>query len=336
MAAGNTTFTTFVTSTLRNYRPTLVENLMGQQALFWQLKRRGFIREQTGGRSIVQPLMYGKNSTVKSYAGYDLLDVTPQLGITAAEYSWKFLSGSVSITGEEEFKNRGDKTRIFSLLEAKIRQLELSFKLELNKQLYAVGTANGGKDITGLALAVEDGTSWSTYGGIDASDSDNSWWRNQFLDFNVASTSFSTVAKGSVEGINAMRKVFNSCLRGKSKPTLIISSVDIYEEYETYVEGAHKRVESNAMADAGFLNIEFKGVPFIFDEDLVATGATNHDMLFLNSDFMSFVIGKGRNFQQTDFERAQQQDARSSFTLFAGNLTTSKRDQHGRIIDLVV
>jgi hypothetical protein len=33
MAAGNSSFTTFLTSTLQKYRRTLQENLMGQQAV---------------------------------------------------------------------------------------------------------------------------------------------------------------------------------------------------------------------------------------------------------------------------------------------------------------
>ena len=37
MAAGNSTFSTFATSTLRNYRKTLIENILGQQAL-WMLQ----------------------------------------------------------------------------------------------------------------------------------------------------------------------------------------------------------------------------------------------------------------------------------------------------------
>ncbi len=330
MAAGNPTFTTFLASTLRNYRSKLVENLMGHNALFWQLRKRGFVTEESGSRSIVQPLMYGQNSTVSSYAGWDLLDVTPQLGITAAEYAWKFVAGTVTISGEEEFKNSGSKTRIFNLLEAKIRQLELSMQLQLNIQLFSDGSGNGGKDITGLAAAVEDGATWGTYGGIDGSDADNAWWRNAWVDVDATYADFATAIDNTVAGLFVMRNMFNTVSLGNSKPTLIITTQGLFEEYEAYIEGDKLRLTSLELADAGFQNLTFKGVPIIFDEDLTADS-----MLFLNSDFMKFVIGKGRNFVNTPFVKPQNQDAKVAQVLFAGQLTLSKRDQHGRLSDFI-
>lgn len=331
MATGNASFTTFLTSTLEHYRPKLIENLMGQEALFWQLKQRGMIEEQAGSRSIVQPLMYGANDTVASYSGYDLLDVTPQLGITASEYAWKFIAGSVTISGEEEFKNSGDKTRVFNLLEAKIRQLELSMQLELNAQLFAVGTANGGKDITGLLAAIPVDPTTGTYAGIDRSVAANAWWRTNTKVF--TGTDFNTTAANTaatVEGLIEMRSMFLNCSVQNEKPSLIITTQDLYEEYEANLEGQKLQTTNTKMADAGFMNQQFKGVPMIFDEDI-----QDATMLFLNADYMKFVIGKGRNFVNTPFVKPENQDAKVSNVLFAGNLVMSKADVHGRISSFV-
>jgi len=217
--AGNPTFDAIVTSTLRKYHKKLQENLMGHNALLWLMRSKGYVDSKKGGRSIVQPLLYGSNSTVRSYSGYDILDVSPQAGITAAEYVWKYVAGSVTISGQEEFENSGAE-RIFSLLEAKIKQLEISMQLEINSQLFAVGTANGGKDLTGLGIAVEDGTAWSTYGGIDRSDAANTFWRNQWFDFDTevnggSATTFGATKGNSVMGLAAMRRMFLNCSIGK-------------------------------------------------------------------------------------------------------------------------
>lgn len=332
MAAGNATFTTFVTSTLRNYRKQLVENILDQQALWFQLKERDFIVEDKGGRSIVVPLMYGDNNTVQSYSGYDLLNVTPQYGISAAEYEWKYIAGSVTISGQEEFENSGDKVRIFNLLDAKIRQLELSLKKEMNSQLFGDGTGNGGKDLTGLEAAVEDGAAWATYGGIDGSDADNAWWRNQYFDFDTAhggASTFGETSGKSTKGLVSMRSMFTLCSRGNSKPSLIVTTADLFNAYEANVEGDKLRTMSTKLADAGFISLEFKGVPIIFDEDCPA-----EEMIFLNADFIKLVVGKGRNFSSTPFVKPQNQDAKVSQVLWAGNLVTSKRDQHGRIVGM--
>ena len=93
----NPNFSVLAATTLKNYRNQMADNLTGHEALLWELKSKGFMRTEDGGTSIVEPLLYGRNTTVKSYNGYDVLDTTPQTGITAAEYDWKQIAGTVSM-----------------------------------------------------------------------------------------------------------------------------------------------------------------------------------------------------------------------------------------------
>lgn len=307
------------------------------------MKERGFVREDEGGTSIVEPLLVGRNTTVKSYAGYDIIDTAPQQGITAAEFNWKQVAGSVSISGEEEFKNSGSKTKVISLLQSKITQLELSMMMEMNRQLQADGTGNGGKDITGLALAVEDGAAWSTYGGIDSNAF--TYWRNQWIDFNAfygpISSGVSPTSADLAAIIRSMTRMYNSCMRGKVRPTVIITDQRIYELYEQSMQltsSNYRVMIDSKMADAGFMNLLFKETPVTFDEDmpgasLVAT-ADDHEILFLNADFMKFVIGKGKNFVVTDMQRPENQDAKVSQILVYGNLTLNNRARQGRISNI--
>ncbi|MEM3145979.1 MAG: phage major capsid protein [Candidatus Nitrosotenuis sp.] len=308
----NPNFDALVTTTLKNYRKNLADNITAHQALFMQLKKKGFIREEDGGTSIVEPLLVGKNTTVRSYSGYDVLDVTPQAGVTAAEFAWKQIAGSVTISGEEEFKNSGSATRVLSLLETKIKQLEISMTLEINRQLFGDGTGNGGKDITGLALAVEDGTAWSVYGGIDSNA--YTYWRNQWI---------GSVGSFAANGVDRMRTLFNSASRGTEKPTLIITTQAIFEAYEKSLSPA-LRFSDPETADAGFMNLLFRGVPVVFDDDAPAG-----ELRMLNSEYLRLVIGKGRNFSVTPFVRPENQDAKVSQILFYGNLTCNNRARQG-------
>lgn len=338
----NPNFDTLVATTLKNYRANLADNITAHQVVWYQLKERGFVREDEGGTSIVEPLLVGRNTTVKSYAGYDIIDVAPQTGITAAEFNWKQIAGSVTISGEEEFKNSGSKTKVISLLQSKITQLELSMMLEMNRQLQADGTGNGGKDITGLALAVEDGAVWSTYGGIDSNAF--TYWRNQWIDYNA---SFGILDLGAGIGtslrqlIRAMERIYNSCMRNKVRPTVIITDQLIYEAYEQSLQltSSNYRIQvDRKMADAGFMNLLFKETPVVFDEDMpnasLVTNSDDHEMLFLNADFMKFVIGRGKNFVVTDFQRPENQDAKVSQVIVYGNLTLNNRARQGRISNI--
>jgi hypothetical protein len=328
MASPNPSFDTIASATLSNYKRKLVENVMGFNVLLWQLQEKGFRGVEQGGRTIVHPIMYATNSTARSYRGYDMLDTTPQEGFTSAELPWKYLAISITISGQEEAENQGSKTQIFNLLEGKIKQAELSLRLEVNRQLWGDGSGNGGKDITGLDLAVEDGTAWSTYAGINSSSTIGSFWRNQYID--AGGATFGTTAGKSTVGIAKWRTMYNNCTLSSSKPTLILTTQDLMESYEANIEGDKLRLTDTKLGEAGFANLTYKGVPIVFDEDCPA-----NTTFFLNSEYIKLITMKGRNFETTPFMRPQNQDAKVAQILWAGNLLTFKRDQQGRVANLL-
>jgi len=334
VALGNVNFNTLITSTLQHHRSQLSDNITNNQALFAMLRSHGFVTEMDGSRNIVENLLVGENSTVRSYDGYDIFDVSPQEGITAAEYEWKQLGGAVTISGREEFQNSGSKSRIFGLLQAKIRQLEISMQLELNRQLFGDGTGNGGKDLTGLNIAVEDGGAWSTFGNIDSSDALNTFWRNQWADF--SGTSFETVSGKSTEGVKQLRTLVNKASRGKDRPTLIITSREVYEAYIATLED-RRRFTDGKLGDLGFDNVLFDGIPLVWDDDIETDDTTAEFSAFiLNSNYIKFVIGKGRNFATSPFVTPGNQDARTSKVLLYANLVLNNRARHARLTNIVV
>mgnify|MGYP003149569457 CR=1 FL=1 len=71
-----------LTTTLFKYRPTMVDNIFKDSVFLASLREMGGVEMQNGGERIAQPLMYGTNNTVKSYANYQTLDTTPQEGIS--------------------------------------------------------------------------------------------------------------------------------------------------------------------------------------------------------------------------------------------------------------
>src|SRR5258708_6862354 len=221
--AGNPSFDALLSTTIANYRDTFSDNLSSSFFLMYWLTTQGRKLYEDGGESIVVPLMYGTNQTVKSYDGYEGLDVTPQEGLTAAKYPWKQVAGSISISRKEERQNSGDQ-RIINLLESKIKQAEISMSSALNLMFYADGTGNNSKDIFGLQLLVENGAAWGTVGGIDASDSSNTFWRNQWLG--------SVGSFGATAGLAKMRSLYNLCSRGNEHPDFGVTTRAIYEAFE--------------------------------------------------------------------------------------------------------
>ena len=56
---------------------TLFDNIFKDSAFLAYLRMSNAIKYQDGGERIRAPLMYGDNSTIKSYDGYEILDTTP-------------------------------------------------------------------------------------------------------------------------------------------------------------------------------------------------------------------------------------------------------------------
>lgn len=312
---GNPNFDALLSTTLAKYRKKFADNLSRSFFLLYWLMTKDRIERTDGGESIIVQLMYGKNTTVKSYSGYEALDTTPQEGMTSAKYPWKQVSGSVSISRLEERQNSGE-SRIISLLASKVDQAEISMRDEVNRMFFGDGTGNSSKDLFGLQLIVENGSAWGTLGGIDRSDALNTWWRNQWIgsvgSFNTANA-----------GLNAMRTLYNRASRGNEHPDFGVGTQLAFEEYEKALVPS-ERFTDNAVGDAGFVNLKFKGMVIGFDEQC-NTGA----LYMLNSRYLKFVVDKETEFISTDFVRPENQDAKTSQILLMGNLVASNCARQG-------
>ena len=308
MAAGNADFNQILSTTLKNYVPKLADNVFTARPLFYALTNGQTLRRISGGAKIVVPIIYGTNSTAGSYADADTIDITAQTGITAAEYSWKQYAASITITGIEEAKNNGE-AQIIDLLEGKIFQTQETIIENMNTMFFGNGAGNGGKDFLGLNALVGTGNdSGSAIGGIDATDSDNSWWRSTLTN------------QGGALTIAAMATMYNTVSVGNDQPTIIITDQDEYEKYEALLQPQLRYTDAR-VADAGFQNLLFKGAPVTYDS------ATDLDgkMFFLNTKYLRLVAHTETWFQPTPFVRPTNQDARYAQILCYGELTCSNR-----------
>ena len=317
MAAGNSDFDEILSTTLKNYVPKLADNVFTARPLFYALTNGQTIRRVNGGAKIVVPIIYGTNSTAGSYSGSDTIATTAQTGITAAEYDWKQYAATVTITGIEEAKNNGEAA-IIDLLEGKIMQAEQTIIQNMNTMFYGNGAGNGGKDFLGLnALVVVGNDSGCAIGGIDATDSDNSWWRSSLTN------------QGGALTLAAMSTMYNNVSVGNDQPTIIITDQDEYEKYEALLQ-PNLRYTSADVADAGFQNLLFKGAPVTYDSDTDLDGK----MFFLNTKYLRLVAHTETWFQPTPFVRPTNQDARYAQILCYGQLTTSNRSRQGMLYGL--
>ena len=305
--AVNANFDALLSTTLANYRDKLTDNVFTARPLTYWLMDKGRIRTETGGTKIVEQLIYGKNSTVGPYAGYDTISLTAQDGISAAEYDWKQYAASIAISGIEEAKNNGEHA-IINLLEAKIMQAEESMREGFNTMFFGDGSATNAWN--GLGNLVESG---NTVGGINSATAGNEFWRSY--------------EQNTAEALSLanMTTAYNSASVGNDHPDVILTTQTLFEKYESLLT-PNLRYADTKTADAGFQNLLFKATPIMYD-----TACTAGTVYFLNSKYLKLVGHSDKWFSQTEFVRPENMDARYALIMCYGNLVCSNRAKQGKL-----
>lgn len=328
MATPSSTITEMATMTLRNRTGKIADNASKNNALLYRLKARGKVKPVSGGRTIVQEIEYAQNGSFKRYSGYDTLNISPSDVFTAAEFDFKQAAVAVSISGLEMLQNSG-KEAILDLLESRISNAERTLVDNIAADCYSDGTADGGKQIGGLKLLVSKTPSTGTVGGIDASTTVGTFWRNIAYDGGSAPTS------STIQGY--MNATAVQLVRGTDRPDLIVADSNYYNLYLASLQNI-QRVTSEEMAGAGFTSLKYFGAGM--SSDVVLDGGVGgacpaNTMYFLNTNYLFFRPHADRNFTMIGEDRyATNQDAMVKLIGFAGNLTTSNRSLQGVMADI--
>jgi hypothetical protein len=315
----SSTLTEIVTTTLRNRTGKLADNITKNNALLFRLRKRGNVKTVSGGRTIVQELEYAENGTFKRYSGYEALDISPSDVFTGAEFNYAQAAVAVSISGLEQLQNTGEEA-IIDLLESRIKNAEKTLVNNIALDCYSDGTADGGRQIGGLALLVSSTPSTGVVGGIDASTTIGTFWRN---------TAFSSVTNGGAAATSAniqsyMNRVYVQQVRQTDRPDLIIADNNYFRLYLESLQ-AIQRITSNEMGEAGFDSLKYMSSDVVLDGGF-GGGAPTNEMFFLNTDYIYFRPHVDRNFAPIGDDRyAVNQDAMVKLVGFAGNMTVSNR-----------
>lgn len=302
-------------TTRKHYLKPLVDNVFNATPLLSYLRRKQ--KPAPGGTKLVQPLIYAANTSRGSYQGYDVLTVAPTEEITAAEYDWKQLYVTLTISGAEEAKNRGTAA-VLNLLESKMEIAKQSLIEMFSKQLWGDGTGNGGKDITGIQAAIDDGTNVAVYGGINRAT--HTWWKSQY----GAGTGGNRPLSLSL--VNSM---ITATTRGADRPDLIVTTPELWDALWEILQ-KQQRYEATRVADTGFDEIRFRGRSVVYDDD-----CPEGSMWFINSDYLTLRPHvEYANFKDTGWKKPVNQDAAVMQLLWMGNLTSSNCRRQGVLWDL--
>jgi hypothetical protein len=276
---GNPNYDAIQTTTIEKYvDKTLRDQIFDSSALLRLIKDRQNITLD-GGQVLTEPVMFAKNNTAGSYRGHDVHPNTPQGGISQAQYDWKQTVASVVISGlEDEVQNVGDSA-VIKLLSSRMAQAEESLIDVMNIAMFSDGTGNGGKDIVGLALAVDAA---GTYGNINRTT--ETYW---------SSVELAAGGALAVEGTSvSLQRLHARCSKGggKQSPDLYMTTSIIYQAYEQFFT-PDRRFADSKLADYGFESLKFKTADMTWDEV-----CTSQVVYALNTKTWKFVSHPSRNF----------------------------------------
>ena len=310
------TFTELVSTTYRNHKKEVADNVSNHNALYRRITDKGRIRLEDGGLSIVTPMDYAANSTYQRYSGFDVLNVGAVDVISAAEFAWRQVAVNVAASGLEIRTNSGSN-RIINFVKTKLKNAQRSMANGLSGDMYSDGTASN--QMNGIQALVADlGT--GTVGGINSATFP--FWQNQVFD---ASDNSVTVSAATIEA-GMMLPLWLQCTRGNDTPDLIVMDSNYFSFYEAS-QSSLKRYAPTDEGKGGMISMKYKTADVFFDSS--ASGIPANHMYFLNTDFLELVVHQDANMEIMPELRSVNQDALVIPVLFQGNLVCSNRARQG-------
>jgi hypothetical protein len=323
MAFANSSISDIIATNIQSRTGELADNVTNNNALLRRLKERGNVKTFSGGNVILQEIMYQDAATdnTNSYSGYEVLNVSQNSPISAAQFSITQYAAAISISGLEMIQNSG-KEAIIDLLDGRMMVAEAQLANRISGDIYLDGTGNSGKNITGLGAAVPDAPSTGTYGGINRASF--SFWRS--AKFSGVTDGGSATSASNIQSY--MDALAVQLIRGTDKPDLIVCDNNYYKLYLQSLQSIQRISDGgNSSVGAGFASLKYYGAGMASDVILdggIGNDATANHMWFLNTKYMMFRPHADRNFVPIGGERqAVNQDAIVKLIGFAGNLTSS-------------
>jgi hypothetical protein len=333
MAFANSSITDIIATTIQNRSGVLADNVTNNNALLRRLRAKGNVRPFGGGNVILEEIMYADSTmiNVNSYSGYELINISPNSPISAASFNITQYAGAITMSGLEMLQN-SSKEAIIDLMEGRVKVAEAEVQNRIDYDVYQDGTGNGGKNLTGLALAVPDDPTTGTYGGI--SRVSYNFWRSQY--YRGVTDGGAAVSAANIQ--QYMSTLALRCVRGNNKPDLWVGDATYFGFYLNSLQAIQRisSADGDSTAGAGFPALKFYGGGMAADVVMgggisgavsptqLTSGATSAHMWALNTDYIFFRPHRDRNFVPIGGERQSvNQDAVVKLIGWAGNMTSS-------------
>jgi hypothetical protein len=290
-------------------------------ALLATVRRKNLWQTYSGPR-IRQTLQIAKN-VAQWYSGWDQL-LNPAIDLfNDAYYDPKMVVVPVILSMQEILNNEGN-AQLMDVYDSYISAAERALEDAMDVAIYSDGTANGGKQLTGLATAVPIVNNSGIYGGIDRSSA--VIWRTQTIDAQSANATIGTQVNSTT-----IRPWLNYIMikysRGKDYADLLVMSPEHYSAYDAATVAIQRQTNETSLGKLGFSTLEYIGggkrAEIVLDGGYGSNMPSN-TTFGLNTDTFRLRYHPNRNFDNVfegDGQMPIDKDAIAQFIGWMGELT---------------
>jgi hypothetical protein len=304
-------------------------------ALLAVMKRKGLWQTYSGPR-IRQTLQVSKN-VAQWYNGYDQL-LNPAIDLfNDAFYDPKQVVVPVVLSMQEILNNTGGD-QLMDVYDSYMDAAERALEDAMDVALYGDGSANGGKQLTGLATAVPIITNTGLYGGIDRATA--AIWRTTTYDIHTANAALTTQFT-STTARGWLNYVMTRQARGRDYADLLIMSPEHYAAYDAATLAIQHQVNETSLGKLGFSALEYIGggkrAEIVLDGG-IGSNMPSNTTFGLNTDTFRLRYHPQRNFEKLfdgDGQMPIDKDAVAQFIGWMGELTQTNPLFNWRMYDSV-
>jgi hypothetical protein len=302
-------------------------------AMLAVLKRKGLWQTYSGPR-IRQTLQISKQ-VAQWYSGYDQL-LNPALDLfNDAVYDPKMCVVPVILSMQEILNNEGEQ-QLMDVYDSYIGAAERALQDTMDAGIYSDGTANGGKQITGLATAIPIVNNSGVYGGIDRASA--AIWRTGIYDAQSMNATIGTQVTSTT-----IRPYLNAVMtkqsRGRDYADLLVMSPEHYSAYDAATVLIQRQTNETSLGKLGFSALEYIGggkrAEIVLDGGIGSNMPAN-TTFGINTDSFRIRYHPNRNFDKL-FEGEGMmpidKDAIAQFIGWMGELTVTNPLYNWRFYD---
>jgi hypothetical protein len=301
-------------------------------ALLAVMKRKGLWQTYSGPK-VRQTLQIGKQSA-QWYSGYDQL-LNPAIDLfNDAVWDPKQVVVPIILSMQEILNNQGE-AQLLDVMQTYLEAAEKALEDAMDAGIYSDGTANGNKQITGLATAIPIANTSGIYGGIDRGSA--LIWRTAVFDANSFLSGSTQVSSTTIRPMLNVAMTKQS--RGRDYADLLIMSPEHYAAYDAATVAIQRQQNETSLGKLGFSALEYIGggkrAEIVLDGGIGSNMPPN-TTFGINTDSLRMRYHPSRNFDKLFDEGGQMpidKDAIAQFIGWMGELTMTNPLFNWRMYD---